>query len=88
MYTAKNTARRQAILRDYEPEIEELYHTVEQSAQTELAPPQSWDLADTADFVRLVVSKVLNTTLNDDDDLFRKGCDRRVVFFLFWVRSH
>lgn len=76
MYTAKNTARRQAILQDYEPEIEELYRTVEESAQAELKPPQSWGLANTTCFVRLVVNKVLNVTLDDDDDMFRKGCDR------------
>ena len=84
MYTAKNTARRQAILRDYEPEIEGLYRTVDQSAQAELPLPQSWEIASAAAFVRLVVAKVLNTTLEDDDDMFRKGCDR-FVFLIFYV---
>ena len=76
MYTAKNTARRQAILRDYEAEIEALYNVVEDGTQADLSPPQSWDVEHTRDFVRRVVKKVLNMEVRDTDDLFRKGCDR------------
>ena len=78
VYTAKNTARRQAIIQTYEPEIEELYHTVEETAQVELSPPTSWDIASTIAFVRVVVNRVLNAAAEDDDDIFRKGCDRCV----------
>ena len=78
-YTAKNTARRQAILQDYEAEIEALYNVVEESAQAELAPPSSWDIAAATDFVRLVVNKVMNNAVADDDNLFYKGCDRSGV---------
>ena len=77
-YTAKNTARRQAILKDYEPEVEALYQAVEETAQAELEPPQSWDLGGSRHFVRTVVNKVLSADVSDDDDIFRKGCDRCV----------
>lgn len=76
VYTAKNTARRQAILQNYETEIEELYRTVEETAQAELSPPNSWDIASTTEFVRVVVNRVLKTAVRDDEDIFRKGCDR------------
>ena len=77
-YTAKNTARRQAILQDYEPEIEALYHAMEDSAQTVLPAPSSWDFASALDFVRTTVKKVLRVPTLDTDDLFYKGCDRFV----------
>ena len=76
VWTAKNTPRRQAILQDYEPEIENLYRNVEETAQIELSPPSSWDITSTTTFVRVVVNRVLKTTAEDDDDIFRKGCDR------------
>lgn len=83
-YTAKNTARRQAILNDYEPEIEALYKAVDETSQPELEAPQSWDLEGTTEYVRTVVHKVMSFSVDDDDDIFRKGCDSLQAT---WIRN-
>ncbi|EKM49937.1 uncharacterized protein PHACADRAFT_213717 [Phanerochaete carnosa HHB-10118-sp] len=83
-YTAKNTARRQAILKDYEPEVEALYQAIEETTQAELPPPESWDLDSTIEFVRTVVNRVLNVPVGDADDIFRKGCDSLQAT---WIRN-
>lgn len=75
-YTAKNTPRRQAIINDYEPEIDTLYEVVEESAQADLRIPDIWDVLSLTPYVRAVVSRVLRRNLNDMDDVFLKGCDR------------
>ena len=75
-YTAKFSARRQAIIATYEPEIEALYATVEQTTQAELAPPSSWDKESAKAFVKVVVNKVLKSPAADSDDIFQQGCDR------------
>lgn len=75
-YTAKNTARRQSIINDYEAEIAALYSTVEQTAQLDIKPPSTWDLANVTPFVRDVVNGVLASHVEDTDDIFSKGCDR------------
>ena len=56
-YTGKGTARRQAIIKEYDPEIEALYQDSEMLA--EVTPPSCWDASSTLDFVRSVVQKVL-----------------------------
>lgn len=76
MYTAKNTARRQAILSAYEAEINALYVAVDETTQSDLQPPALWDLSSTLEFVRGVVAKVLKRDMQDSDDLFQHGCDR------------
>lgn len=75
-YTAKNTARRQAIINDYEDEIDELYTTVDESTQPGITLPSSWAASNALDFIRTVVSNVMKSTLADEDDLFQHGCDR------------
>lgn len=80
-YTAKSTARRQAVIADYEDEINAVYDKVEESTQSNIPPPAQWDVVSTTDFVRAVVNKVLRQTVNDDDDLFEHGCDRSVQAF-------
>ena len=75
-YTGKNTARRQAILADYEPEIEEVYVRVAETTQSDIAPPSSWTTASSVDFVRAVVNKVLSHPVRDLVDIFQSGCDR------------
>ena len=74
-YTAKNTLRRQAIVAEYEPEIEALYAAVDETTQADLAPPASWDLSSTTKFVKSVVTKVVKQSVNDTDDIFQQGCD-------------
>ena len=75
-YTAKNTARRQAVINDYEDEINTLYDTVAESTQSSIPTPDVWDLVATTDFVRDVVGKVMRRPVTDDGDLFENGCDR------------
>ena len=76
MYTAKNTARRQAILSTYEAEINALYVAVDETTQSDLIPPASWDMPPTIEFIRAVVAKVLKLDVEDADDFFLHGCDR------------
>ncbi|TCD65683.1 putative NRPS-like protein biosynthetic cluster [Steccherinum ochraceum] len=84
-YTAKNTIRRQAIIKAYESEIEALYAAAAETAQAEdLSPPQSWDVASATAFVRLVVTRVVKGALTDEDDLFQKGCDSLKAT---WIRN-
>ncbi|PCH43993.1 acetyl-CoA synthetase-like protein, partial [Wolfiporia cocos MD-104 SS10] len=64
MYTAKNTARRQAVINDYEEEINALYDIVEESTQSSIPPPSHWDIVSAIEFVRAVVVKVLGHTVN------------------------
>ena len=75
-YTAKNDPRRLAIIKQYDEEINVLYEAVEESAQSDLAAPASWSYEDTMNFVRSVVSRVLEHPLADGEDLFHSGCDR------------
>ncbi|EGN93439.1 hypothetical protein SERLA73DRAFT_172085 [Serpula lacrymans var. lacrymans S7.3] len=83
-YTAKNTARRQAILDDYEEEINAVYDAVEESTQATIAPPAQWDLASTTEFIRGVMSSVLSRNVSDYDDVFQHGCDSLQAT---WIRN-
>ncbi len=77
-YTAKSTVRRQAVISDYEPEIEALFAAVKETAQTEIRPPERWTDEETLIFVREVVKNVLKKRLKDTDDIFLHGGDRYV----------
>ncbi|KAG7091792.1 putative NRPS-like protein biosynthetic cluster [Marasmius oreades] len=83
-YTAKNTARRQAILHDYDEEISKIYETVSETTQSEISPPTSWNLGSTTSFVRAVVASVLTHAVKDEDDLFQHGCDSLQAT---WIRN-
>lgn len=85
-YTAKNTARRQAIIQDYEPEIEALYAEVETSAQTDIEVPTTWGLSECLDYVRRVVQGVMEREVSDEDDIFQSGCDRHASCSLLVCR--
>ncbi|KAH9934352.1 uncharacterized protein B0H18DRAFT_556620 [Fomitopsis serialis] len=74
-YTAKSTARRQAVIDDYADEINVVYNKVEESTQSSIPPPSQWDILTTLDFVRAVINKVLVHRVEDDDDVFQHGCD-------------
>ncbi|KAK7470228.1 hypothetical protein VKT23_001662 [Stygiomarasmius scandens] len=75
-YTAKNTTRNPAIIREYTPEIEALYDSLEESTQANVPAPEKWDLESSTGFVRDVVKKVLaNEDIRDEDDLFQVGGD-------------
>ncbi|KAJ4476520.1 hypothetical protein C8R41DRAFT_845764 [Lentinula lateritia] len=83
-YTAKNTARRQAILNDYETEIQKLYDAVEESSQPSIPAPPQWNQTTTKIFIRAVVEKVLAHAVNDEDDIFQHGCDSLQAT---WIRN-
>lgn len=74
------TARRQAVINDYDDEINQLYDLVQESTQSSIPPPDTWDAMTTTEFVRSVIQKVLLHTVADEDDIFQYGCDRSVEF--------
>lgn len=78
-YTAKGTARRQAVLKEYADEIEALYSSAE-STSPNIEPPTAWDEEKSKDFIQRVVATVLKRHVDDDADIFRFGCDRSETF--------
>ena len=76
VYTAKMTARRQAILKDYDPEINALYDAVEKSSQVDIPIPAEWTPSQSLEYVRHVLHKVMTQKVADDVDIFQHGCDR------------
>ncbi|KAH9841056.1 uncharacterized protein C8Q71DRAFT_436612 [Rhodofomes roseus] len=74
-YTAKSTARRQAVIDDYAEEIDAAYDRVEESTQSSIPPPSQWDHPTTLEFVRAVINKVLVHNVDDNDNIFQHGCD-------------
>ncbi|KAH9847100.1 acetyl-CoA synthetase-like protein [Lenzites betulinus] len=80
----KGLPRRVIILADYEAEIEALYKSVEESAQSDLRPPEDWDEESTGAFVRGVVERTLRRPIPDDDDIFRSGGDSLQAT---WIRN-
>lgn len=87
-YTAKNTARRQAIIADYDPEIEALYAAVKETTQADMAPPPSWSLPDSINFVKEVVNRVMKHEIQESDDIFQKGCDRLILEAYSYILYH
>ncbi|KAH8114663.1 acetyl-CoA synthetase-like protein [Phellopilus nigrolimitatus] len=83
-YTAKNTARRQAIIQNYELEIDTLYYAVQETTQSDIPLPSSWTLPHALDFVRKIVMKVMKHSIGDDADFFRFGCDSLQAT---WIRN-
>lgn len=75
-YSAKNTARRQAVLNEYADEIKSLYNDIGVSAQLGISAPTEWTDVNIIDFVRSVVHNVMAYKVTDDDDFFQHGCDR------------
>ena len=76
VYTAKMTARRQVILRDYDEEINALYDTVEQVSQVDVPLPVEWTPSQSLDYVRHIAHKVMTQEVADGADIFQHGCDR------------
>ena len=83
-FNAKGLPRRGFILGEYAEEIEALYQEVENSAQSELDPPATWDEGSTLSFVRTVVESTLRRTITDDADIFRNGGDSLQAT---WIRN-
>jgi hypothetical protein len=78
------TARRQAIITDYEDEMAELYDAVEETTRSGISPPTEWNLTSTLDFVREVVRKVVVGDVQDDADIFRYRCESLQTT---WIRN-
>ena len=69
--------RNNAIIREYVPEIEAIYNSLDESTQSSVPAPAQWDLESCTDFVRAVVKKVLSIEdIGDEDDVFQRGGDR------------
>jgi len=76
--TAKLTARRQAVIADYEPEIDALYDRVAETAQAVKHFPNEWTEQTSLEFARNLIGSVLKVAVKDDDDIFQHSCDRSV----------
>ncbi|EKM51191.1 uncharacterized protein PHACADRAFT_263199 [Phanerochaete carnosa HHB-10118-sp] len=83
-YTAKNTARRAAIVNEYAEEIEALYAAADEASEDDLVPPSSWAYEPAKEFVRAVVTRVLEHGVGDNDDIFQHGCDSLEAT---WIRN-
>ncbi|KAF5350345.1 hypothetical protein D9758_012816 [Tetrapyrgos nigripes] len=83
-FTAKRTLRRQAVLSDYEEEIETLYSSMEASIQANAPLPSAWDSDSIGEFVSSVVLGVLNRSVNKSADLFEQGCDSLQAI---WIKN-
>lgn len=76
VYTAKVTARRQVILKEYDAEINALYDRVEQTSQVDIPLPIEWTPSQSLDYMRRIVHKVMTQQVPDGVDVFQHGCDR------------
>ena len=74
--TAKLTVRRQAVIAEYEPEIDALYEAVDETAQVVRCFPKEWTEQTSLEFARTLVGNVLKVPVGDDDDIFQHSCDR------------
>ncbi|KAI0746343.1 acetyl-CoA synthetase-like protein [Daedaleopsis nitida] len=85
-YSTKGAPRRVTILQDYKDEIDKLYVTVEQSAQSDIVAPSEWDREGVLTFVRAVVESVLKPSkpLPQGADLFQNGGDSLQAT---WIRN-
>jgi hypothetical protein len=75
-HTAKLTARRQAIIAEYEPEIDALYDAVDETAQAVKDFPREWTKESSLEFARKIIGSVLKVPVKDGDDIFQHSCDR------------
>lgn len=74
--TAKLTARRQAVIAQYDPEIDALYDAVDETTQAVKHFPNEWTKQTSLEFARNLVGSVLKHPVGDDDDIFQHSCDR------------
>ncbi|KAI0357816.1 acetyl-CoA synthetase-like protein [Trametes cingulata] len=83
-FNVKGLPRRAIILAQYQEEIEALYREVEESAQSDLRRPETWDASSTLSFIRAVVEHTLDRSIPDDADIFRNGGDSLQAT---WIRN-
>ncbi|TFK37074.1 hypothetical protein BDQ12DRAFT_221196 [Crucibulum laeve] len=82
--TSKGTPQKSSILEAYQAEIEQAYAAVEESSQTDLQSPDTWEHDQCIFFVRTAVERVMKGRLSDDDDIFQAGCDSLKAT---WIRN-
>lgn len=75
-HTPKGTPRRLAVISQYKNEIESAYTAVEESSQSDIAPPENWTKEKTHNFVSSLLRNVLKAEVGLDNDIFSYGCDR------------
>ncbi|KAF8989318.1 hypothetical protein BDQ17DRAFT_1288574 [Cyathus striatus] len=74
-YTAKGTPRRHAILKNYDPEIENIYQASENQTLSKVPAPTSWDLTEIRAFLHKIFVSVLEHNVKDSDSIFLAGGD-------------
>ncbi|SJL14864.1 uncharacterized protein ARMOST_18338 [Armillaria ostoyae] len=74
-FTAKGTLRRNAILKAYEQEIEDLYKAIDGVSQTDVVIPQLWTLKNVMAMIREIVTAIFEKKVDDTDDIFIAGGD-------------
>src|ERR1700733_7593088 len=75
-FTGKGSIRKSAVVADYADEIKATYAAVEAATSANVEAPKQWTKDSTADFVRTVVLKVIESKVGDKDDIFQHGADR------------
>ncbi|SJL14868.1 uncharacterized protein ARMOST_18343 [Armillaria ostoyae] len=78
-FTAKGTLRRNAILKAYEQEIEDLYKAVDGVSQTDVVIPQLWTLKNVMTMIREIVTAIFERKVDDTDDIFVAGGDSLIA---------
>ena len=78
--TAKQAVRRQAVIADYEQEIDALYDAVNETSQVVKYFPKEWTRESSLEFARNLVGNVLKDPVEDDGDIFQHSCDRFVHY--------
>ncbi|KAF8997177.1 hypothetical protein BDQ17DRAFT_887302 [Cyathus striatus] len=74
-FTAKGTARRHAVLKAYDPEIEKIYQASESQTLSKIPAPVNWELAEVRTFLRTIVASVLGNNVMDSENIFLAGGD-------------
>ncbi|KAF8997175.1 hypothetical protein BDQ17DRAFT_1411496 [Cyathus striatus] len=74
-YTAKGTPRRHAILKTYDPEIENIYQASENQTLSNVPAPTGWDLTEIQAFLHKILVSVLGHDVKDSDSIFLAGGD-------------
>lgn len=75
-FTGKGSIRKSAVVADYDDEIVATYAAVEAATSANVDSPETWTKETTLDFVRTVVHKVMESKVEDSDDIFQHGGDR------------
>ncbi len=79
MLTDKHTVKRPPNISAYAEEIKTAYAALENSARQDVAFPTSWDVDSVREYVRELISKVMEKSVDDNDDIFQRGADRYIL---------